>query len=159
MNPETEDYLDKARHCLNEAKTVVGARLPDIAAREVYLAAFHAAEAYIFEHTDKAAKTHRGVRSQFNRLAQREPAIARGFLTFLDEGFEFKTIADYGIGPAIDTISTEDAASAIERAGRLIDINAELLASMSGRRTSKPAAEVLPADTSPGLRRSPVWIA
>jgi len=132
VKPETENYLDKARHCLNGAKTVAGGGLPDIAAREAYLAAFHAAEAYIFEHTDKAAKTHRGVRSQFSRLAQREPAIAREFLTFLAEGFEFKTIADYGIGPAIDTISTEDAVSAIDTAGRLIDIIAELLASMPG---------------------------
>ena len=132
MKPEAANYLDKARHCLNGAKTVASAGLPDIAAREAYLAAFHAAEAYIFEHTDKAAKTHRGVRSQFNRLAQREPGIAREFLTFLAEGYEFKTIADYGIGPAIDTISTEDAASAIETAGLLIETIAELLAGMPG---------------------------
>ena len=132
MKPEAANCLDKARHCLNGAKTVASAGLPDIAAREAYLAAFHAAEAYIFEHTDKAAKTHRGVRSQFSRLAQREPGIAREFLTFLAEGYEFKTIADYGIGPAIDTISTEDAASAIETAGLLIETIAELLAGMPG---------------------------
>jgi hypothetical protein len=41
--------------------------LPHIAALEAYLAVFHAAEANIFEHTGKVAKTHRGVRSEFTR--------------------------------------------------------------------------------------------
>jgi uncharacterized protein (UPF0332 family) len=108
-------------------KTIAAAGLPDVAAREAYLAAYHAAEAYIFERTNKAAKTHRGVRSQFNRLAQRGPGIEREFLTFLAEGYEFKTIADYGIGPAIDAISPDDAASAIDTAERFIDAIAELL--------------------------------
>jgi uncharacterized protein (UPF0332 family) len=51
--------------------------VPHIAAREAYLAVFHAAEAYIFEQTGKAAKTHRGVRSEFARLAKAEPRIGR----------------------------------------------------------------------------------
>ena len=129
MKPETAEYLDKARHCLVGAKTIAAAGLPDVAAREAYLAAYHAAEAYIFECTGKAAKTHRGVRSQFSRLARQEPGIEREFLTFLAEGYEFKTIADYGIGPAIDTISPDDAASAIGTAGRFIDSVAGLLGS------------------------------
>jgi uncharacterized protein (UPF0332 family) len=86
VKAETADYLDKSRHCVAGAKTIAAAGLPDVAAREAYLAAYHAAEAYIFERTNKAAKTHRGVRSQFNRLAQREPGIEREFLTFLVGG-------------------------------------------------------------------------
>jgi hypothetical protein len=82
VKAETADYLDKSRHCVAGAKTIAAAGLPDVAAREAYLAA----EAYIFERTNKAAKTHRGVRSQFNRLAQREPGIEREFLTFLVGG-------------------------------------------------------------------------
>jgi uncharacterized protein (UPF0332 family) len=128
VKPETANYLEKARRCLSGAERVATAGLPDIAAREAYLASYHAAEAYIYERTDKAAKTHRGVRSQFNRLARHEPAIERGLLTFLAEGYEFKTIADYGIGPAIDAISVNDAASAIDIAGRFIDTIAGLLA-------------------------------
>jgi uncharacterized protein (UPF0332 family) len=127
VKPETADYLEKARHCLVSAKTIADAGLPDVAAREACLAAFHAAEAYIFERTGKTAKTHRGVRSQFNRLTQQEPRIEREFLTFLAEGYEFKTIADYGIGPAIDTISPGDATLAIAAAGRCIDTIAQLL--------------------------------
>jgi uncharacterized protein (UPF0332 family) len=128
VKPEAADYLDKARRCLAGARTIGAAGVPDVAAREAYLAAYHAAEAYIFERTDKAAKTHRGVRSEFNRLARREPAIARDLLTFLAEGYEFKTIADYGIGPAIDAISPDAAASAIDTARRFIDAIADLLA-------------------------------
>jgi uncharacterized protein (UPF0332 family) len=100
VKPETEDYLHKAHHCLVCARTIAAAGVPEVAAREAYLAVYHAAEAYIFERTGKAAKTHRGVRSQFNRLARQEPGIEREFLTFLAEGYEFKTTADYGIGPA-----------------------------------------------------------
>jgi uncharacterized protein (UPF0332 family) len=61
MKPETADYLGKARHCLASAKAIAAAEVPDVAAREAYLAVYHAASAYIFERTDKAAKTHRGV--------------------------------------------------------------------------------------------------
>jgi uncharacterized protein (UPF0332 family) len=117
------------RRCLAGAKRIAAAGLPDVAAREAYLAAYHSAEAYIFERTDKAAKTHRGVRSQFGRLARREPGIGREFLTFLAEAYEFKTIAGCGIGPAVDAISPDDAASAIKTAGRFIDVIAELLSS------------------------------
>lgn len=127
MKPESADYLEKARHCLFGAKTIAAAGIPGVAAREAYLAAFHAAEAYIFERTDKAAKTHRGVRSQFNRLAKHEPAVERELLIFLGEGYEFKTIADYGIGPAIGSISSVDATSAIAIAERFIGTIAQLL--------------------------------
>ena len=75
MKPETAAYLDKAHRGLAGAKTIAAAGLPDVAAREAYLAVYHAAEAYIFERTDQVAKTHRGVRSQFGRLARREPGI------------------------------------------------------------------------------------
>ncbi len=129
MKPESADYLDKARRCLANAKTIAAAAVADVAAREAYLAAYHAAEAYIFEHVGKAAKTHRGVRSQFSRMAQQEPAIDRALLRFLAEGYHFKSIADYGIGPAIGAISGQDAAAAIDMAGQFIDTVSRLLAS------------------------------
>jgi uncharacterized protein (UPF0332 family) len=127
VKPEAADYLDKARHCLASAKTIAAAGVPDVAAREAYLAVYHGAEAYIFECIGKAAKTHRGVKSQFNRLARQETRIGRDLLTFLEEGYQFKAIADYGVGPAIDTVSADDAASAIVTAERFIETIAELL--------------------------------
>jgi uncharacterized protein (UPF0332 family) len=128
VKPETADYLGKARHCLAGAERIAAAQVPEVAAREAYLAVYHAAEAYIFEHLGKAAKTHRGVRSQLNGLAQAEPRIGRELLAFLAEGYQFKAIADYGIGSAIGAITADDARSAIKTAGHFIDTIAKLLA-------------------------------
>jgi hypothetical protein len=53
MKPEMADCLINARERLDGAKRIVGLPLPQVAAREAYLAAFHAAEAYIFEQTGR----------------------------------------------------------------------------------------------------------
>jgi uncharacterized protein (UPF0332 family) len=42
------------------------------AGRAAYLAAFHAAQAIIMLRTNKVAKTHAGVRSEFARIARDE---------------------------------------------------------------------------------------
>jgi uncharacterized protein (UPF0332 family) len=84
MKPEAADYLGKARQCLDEAKQIAALMpLHHIVAREAYLAAYHTAEAYIYERTGKTAKTHRGLRSEFSHLARSEPRIDREHLTFL----------------------------------------------------------------------------
>lgn len=121
MTPEAADYLGKARQCLDDARKIAGLMLHHIVAREAYLAAYHAAEAYIFEHTGKTTKTHRGLRSEFSRLARSEPRIDREFLTFLAEAYEYKSVADYGVGATATPITAEDARLAIETAARLID--------------------------------------
>jgi uncharacterized protein (UPF0332 family) len=73
-------------------------------------------------------KTHRGLRSEFSRLARSEPRIGREYLTFLAEAYEHKSIADYGVGSTSAPITAEDASSAIDTARRLIECIAELLA-------------------------------
>jgi uncharacterized protein (UPF0332 family) len=129
MKPEAADYLGKARQCLDDARLIATVTaLHHIVAREAYLAAYHAAEAYLFERTSKPAKTHRGLRSEFGRLARNDPRIAREFLTFLAEAYEYKSIADYGVGSASPSITAEDAQSAIATAARFIECIAELLA-------------------------------
>jgi len=77
MKAETADYLAKARATLADAQKIAAIPLPNIAAREAYLAVLHASEAYIFEHTSNATKSHRGVIKEFNRLARAEPRIGR----------------------------------------------------------------------------------
>jgi uncharacterized protein (UPF0332 family) len=99
MKPEAADYLRKARESLAEARTIAAASVPRVAAREAYLAAFHAAEAYIFERESKTVKTHRGLRTQFSLLAKDDPQIPREFVRFLADGYELKSVADYGVGP------------------------------------------------------------
>ena len=127
MKAEAADYLDKARSCLADAKQIAALPLPHIAAREAYLAVYHAAKAYVFERTGKPAKTHRGLRATFSRLAKDEPRIDPSYLTFLAKAYELKSIADYSTGPMARAISVEDAASAIATAGRFIDTIAQLL--------------------------------
>lgn len=65
------------------------------------------------------AMDHRGVRSRFNRLGQRESSIEGKFLIFLAVATNSKH-RPYGISPAIDAISPDDATSAVETAGRFI---------------------------------------
>ncbi|HJU16296.1 MAG TPA: HEPN domain-containing protein [Stellaceae bacterium] len=127
MKPETADYLEKARRCLQNAIKISEAEVFDVAAREAYLAAYHAAEAYIFGQTGKAAKTHHGVRSRFSRLARQEPRIAEEFSAFLRIGYDLKVTADYSIGSAAQTISEADASSAIDTATRFIECITALL--------------------------------
>jgi uncharacterized protein (UPF0332 family) len=126
MKAETTDYLAKARTTLADAQRIATLPLPHIAAREAYLAAFHAAEAYVFEHAGKIAKTHRGVRSEFARLARAEPRIGRHLVTFLGAVYLLKTRADYAVGSTATPISAAEAAAAIATTTRFND-TAQLL--------------------------------
>jgi uncharacterized protein (UPF0332 family) len=129
VKPESADYLNKARECLDGAKRIAELMpLNHIAAREAYLAVYHAAEAYIFDQTGKIAKTHRGMRSEFSRLAKNEPHIDRKFLTFLAEAYEYKSVADYSVGPTASPITKEDAKAAIDTAAQFIECVTLLLA-------------------------------
>ena len=58
---------------LAKATVMPGAGLPDEAARAACLAAFHAAQALIFERQGAVARTHRGVQASFNRLPHSPP--------------------------------------------------------------------------------------
>lgn len=127
MKPDTADHLRKARQMLADARTIAGISLHHVAAREAYLAAFHAAEAYIFEQTGKVAKTHRGVRAMFSRVAKAEPRISQEFVAFLGRGYELKSIVDYDTNDATPPISAERAGFAIDTAGRFIELMARLL--------------------------------
>ena len=127
MKPETADYLAKARTTLADAQQIAVLPLPHVAAREAYYAAFHAAEAYIFEHTGKVAPTHKGVRIEFARLARREPRIDRELTRFLATAYQLKATADYGIGPTAAQITADEAAAAITTASRFIDTITQVL--------------------------------
>ena len=127
MRPETEAYLEKARQCLSNAHANLGIELANDAGRNAYLAAFHAAQAMIFEHTGKAAKTHRGVQSEFSRLARDNPVIDKKFVVFLTQAYNLKAVADYETGPD-SLVPPERAAAAIETAGRFVDSLNKILA-------------------------------
>jgi uncharacterized protein (UPF0332 family) len=127
VRSKSANCLGKARSCLGIAiRNFEQLELPGVAAKEAYLAGFHAAEAFLFERTGKTAKTHRGLRSRFAQLAQDEPRIDPAFPTFLGRTYTLKVIADYGVEPE-DTVSIAEAQEAIDTARRFIDCIAAVL--------------------------------
>jgi uncharacterized protein (UPF0332 family) len=126
VTPEAGLHLDKARQCLANAKVNLGVHLANDAGRNAYLAAFHAAQALIFERTGKCAKTHQGVQSEFHRLAKTECAMDRTFPAFLSQVYNLKAVADYELGPDAE-IPAERSAAVIETAGRFVDCIAVLI--------------------------------
>lgn len=121
------DYLRKARESLAAAQSIAAIALHSIAAREAYLAAFHAAEAFIFKSLGRTVKTHRGLRVIFARLAKDEPRIDPSYVRFIANAYEFKSIADYGVDEATPEITAEDARYAIETAASFITVITDLL--------------------------------
>src|SRR5581483_1559754 len=126
MTEPTAAYLDKARQALKEARAVADIGLPEAAGRAAYLAAYHAAQAFISARTGKISKTHGGVRSEFARLAKGDPQVDRAFPTFLAQAYNLKSIADYAIG--IDAhVSPAEADEAIRDATRFVELISSLL--------------------------------
>jgi uncharacterized protein (UPF0332 family) len=73
------------------------------------------------------AKTHRGVRSEFSRLAKGEPRIGRDLITFLAAAYQFKTRADYAVGSSAAPITPTEATAAIATTTRFIDTITQVL--------------------------------
>jgi uncharacterized protein (UPF0332 family) len=73
------------------------------------------------------AKTHRGVRSEFTRLARTEPRIGRDVVTFLGAAYQFKTRADYSIGSTATPITDGEATIAIATTARFIETITQVL--------------------------------
>jgi uncharacterized protein (UPF0332 family) len=105
--------------CLAGARSSLRFGLSNDAGRGAYLAASHAAQAFIFERTGKTAKTHQGVQSEFHRLAREEFRIERVLPPFLVQAYNLKAVADYETGPDSD-IPPERSAAAIETAARFL---------------------------------------
>jgi uncharacterized protein (UPF0332 family) len=120
MKGPTADYLAKARQALREARAIASIELAEAAGRAAYLTAYHAAQAFIFARTDKIAKTHSGVRSEFARLAKDDPRIDRAFPTFLAQAYNLKSIADYAVGSDVG-VSLAEAEEAISKAAGFLE--------------------------------------
>ena len=128
MTPEAAAYIEKARMCLAHARMMLDIKeLGSEAGRNAYLAAFHAAQAFILVHTGKAAKTHSGVRSEFARLAKADTRIDSQFPAFLAQAYLLKEVADYELGPG-SIVPRDRVEAAIQTATRFVDcIEAVLL--------------------------------
>ena len=127
MTPEGRSYLAKAQEDLNDARKIADIGLAKVAARSAYYAAFHAAEALIFERTGKIAKTHTGVRSEFSRPMKETPNFDRSLTAFLAKAYTFREIGNYGIGPAA-IITMEEAEEALAAARQFVEKVTAMLA-------------------------------
>jgi uncharacterized protein (UPF0332 family) len=78
VTPETASYLEKALTLLAESEAIIAIQLNEAAGRTAYLAGFHAAQAFIFEHTGKTPKTHGGVHTEFFRLTKGDRRLDPG---------------------------------------------------------------------------------
>jgi uncharacterized protein (UPF0332 family) len=106
VKPEADLHLAKARQSLAKARAMLAIELADEAGRAAYLAAFHAAQAFIFDRTGRTPKTHQGVRAQFGTWARQEAGITLTLRRFLTDGYDLKTVADYAIGPQLRRCSS-----------------------------------------------------
>ena len=99
MTDEARMFLAKAVKLLNEADMMLSVNLDEAAGRSAYLAAFHAAQALIFEHLGKVLKTHAGVHAEFLRLTRNDPRLDADLRVFLLRSYNLKAIADYETDP------------------------------------------------------------
>jgi uncharacterized protein (UPF0332 family) len=127
VSPEAAAHLNKARERLGRARISLAAGVAEDAARNAYLAAFHAAQALIAERSGRDAKTHKGAHVAFARLTKDEPSIDIELRRFLPQSFNMKAVADYELGPDA-IIPTEQAGAAIDTATRFVACIGELLA-------------------------------
>ena len=119
MKPETATYLDDANQNLEKARRILAIDICDQAARLAYHAQFHAARALIFERTGGAAKTHKGVRRLFHKLAKAEPGLNQGLARGLTNAYRYKELADYETGMA-STVTAAEAGAAIAAAEHFV---------------------------------------
>ncbi len=74
----------------------------------------------------KIAKTHRGVRSEFSRLAKDDPRVEVDLKSFLAEAYKYKELGDYGVKTGV-IITMQIAEDTIKTARRFIACVAEIL--------------------------------
>ena len=118
-------HIVKAREILGFARYALAGAYTEEAGRSAYMAAYHAALAFIVARTGKSPKTHSGARSEFARLARTEPArISREQVSLLGWSYELKNVADY---EQEATVSLAEAERAIEEASRFVETIATLI--------------------------------
>jgi uncharacterized protein (UPF0332 family) len=128
MKPQTEAFLGAADEALTNARDILSINIQRQAARLSYYAQFHAAQALIFERTDKISKSHKGVSREFHNLARAEPNLPGELGAKLSAAYYYKEVADYDTGTA-PPITTNQAREAIDTAEHFVAIIRQALTS------------------------------
>ena len=126
MKPQARAFLDKSRELLDNADTMLRVGLNEAAGRTAYLAGLHAAQALIFEMTDRVFKRHSTVHRELGRLVRDDPRFDADLRAFLPRTYNLKAIADYETGPG-SRLSPESAREAIQTARRFVENVASLI--------------------------------
>jgi len=127
VKPEAAEHLDRAGEYLTKARNLLDVlHYNDEAGRAAYLAALHAAQAFIFERTGQLASSHGGINSQFNLLTRGDPRVDAELRRFLPHAYDLKAVADYEAGPG-SIVPLERVEAAIRTARRFVDAVTELL--------------------------------
>lgn len=126
MKPQASAFLDKSRELLDDADTMLGVGLNEAAGRTAYLAGLHAAQALIFERTDRVFKRHSTVQRELGRLVKDDPRFDPALRAFLPRAYNLKAIADYETGPG-SRVSPESAREAMQTARRFVARIASLI--------------------------------
>ncbi|HET6468716.1 MAG TPA: HEPN domain-containing protein [Geminicoccaceae bacterium] len=121
--------MRRAHEDLALARRIFAIEAASVAARQAYLAAFHAAQGLIFERTGRGTKTHRGVHGEFARLAGSDPRLGGALGRFLRRAYRLKDIADYRTDA---TVSMAEAEAAIAEAERFLAAVESVLAERAG---------------------------
>lgn len=108
-----QEELELAEHALDNARAILPIR-PGVAAREAYLAAFHAAQARLAATGDAVPNTHKGVNMWIGAMYRGTDFPAQATLSQLED---WKEAADYGKGKLADE---DEAAQAIIEASNFI---------------------------------------
>ncbi len=130
MTPEATRFLEKVRTLLDHAEIMLNVNLNDEAGRTAYLAAFHIAQAYIYEHTGRSLKTHKVVQMEFLRLTKDDPRFSLKLHGFLSQTYNLKAIADYETDPGSE-VSAERTTEAVGTGKQFVEHIAVLLAPRS----------------------------
>lgn len=123
MKPEAAEFLSHARSMLERARRMLSVSLFEDAGRTAYMAAFHAAQALIFEREERVMKTHHGVQSEFHRIARgtsgADTGIDPNLPAFLSRAYRMKTAADYEMGDEMQP-SPEEVKATLEAASQFV---------------------------------------
>lgn len=133
MTPQADEFLQKARELLAQAETMLRVELHDACGRNAYLAAFHTAQAFLFERAGKIHKTHNGVRSEFGRLTRDDARFTDDLRSFLARSYNLKAIADYETGPG-SHVSRESASKALQEAEHFVSMISALISDVPNGR-------------------------
>ena len=121
---EADPHIAKARRFLDMARLSLTGDFDEMAGRDAYLAAYHAALAYIAVHDPDAPKTHRGVHNRFSMVAKDDPRVDAEFVTFLARAIVIKNAADYSTDP---NVTKPQAEAAIATAAKFVDAISSIL--------------------------------